>query len=298
MKGVILDPITEQRLRSIAVSTKNTKRNQAPFRHLLLYGPPGTGKTLFAKALAKHSGLDYAIMTGGDIAPLGRDAVTEMHRVFDWADTSRKGVLLFIDESDAFLRRRATEHISEDMRNALNAFLYRTGESSHKFMVVYASNQPEQFDGAVSDRIDEMVEFALPTEPERLTMIAYYVDMLLSAPTDSQKIIIEGITEEMVHDVAHQTVGFSGREINKLAVAWQSAAYGVSPPIFTEQLMFEVLKTHIATKKLKMSWSQGEMTRHKALLAPSLARPAAAAAAAADDDVESRGDGGPQLSPA
>lgn len=48
-------------------------------------GPPGTGKTLFAKGLARHSGLEYAIMTGGDIAPLGRDAVTEMHKVFDWA---------------------------------------------------------------------------------------------------------------------------------------------------------------------------------------------------------------------
>ncbi len=30
-----------------------------------LLGPPGTGKTLFAKGLARHSGLDYAIMTGG-----------------------------------------------------------------------------------------------------------------------------------------------------------------------------------------------------------------------------------------
>ena len=48
-------------------------------------GPPGTGKTLFAKGLARHSGLEYAILTGGDIAPLGRDAVTEMHKVFDWA---------------------------------------------------------------------------------------------------------------------------------------------------------------------------------------------------------------------
>ena len=52
--------------------------------------------------------------------------------------------------------------ISEDLRNALNAFLYRTGEASHKFMVVYASNQPEQFDWAINDRIDEMVEFKLP----------------------------------------------------------------------------------------------------------------------------------------
>ena len=43
----------------------------------------------FAKGLARHSGLEYAILTGGDIAPLGRDAVTEMHKVFDWAQVRR-----------------------------------------------------------------------------------------------------------------------------------------------------------------------------------------------------------------
>ncbi|CAN0344825.1 unnamed protein product, partial [Ectocarpus sp. 13 AM-2016] len=114
-------------------------------------------------------------MTGGDIAPLGRDAVTEMHKVFDWAQASRKGLLLFVDEADAFLRRRNTETISEDLRNALNAFLYRTGESTDKFMLVYASNQPEQFDWAVNDRIDEMVPFDLPGREERLRMVNLYM---------------------------------------------------------------------------------------------------------------------------
>lgn len=76
-----------------------------PHRHLLLHGPPGTGKTLFARTLARQSGahlringyqwipipvgyhffcllcsgLDYAIMSGGDVGPLGKDAVS-------WAD--------------------------------------------------------------------------------------------------------------------------------------------------------------------------------------------------------------------
>lgn len=59
-------------------------------------GPPGTGKTLFAKGLARHSGLEYAIMTGGDIAPLGRDAVTEMHKVFDWAQVTASPFFFFV----------------------------------------------------------------------------------------------------------------------------------------------------------------------------------------------------------
>ena len=46
---------------------------------------------MFAKKLAMHGGMDYAVMTGGDVAPMGRDGVTAMHKVFDWAQTSRKG---------------------------------------------------------------------------------------------------------------------------------------------------------------------------------------------------------------
>lgn len=76
--------------------------------------------------------MDFAILTGGDVAPMGREGVTAVHKVFDWASSSRKGLLLFIDEADAFLRKRSSEYISENLRATLNAFLYRTGEQSDK----------------------------------------------------------------------------------------------------------------------------------------------------------------------
>lgn len=53
--------------------------------------------------LAYFQGLDYALMTGGDVAPLGPQAVTKIHQLFDWAKKSNRGLLLFIDEADAFL---------------------------------------------------------------------------------------------------------------------------------------------------------------------------------------------------
>ena len=47
--------------------------------------------TPLSQSLARHSGMDYAIMTGGDVVPLGKEGVTAMHKVFDWANTSKKG---------------------------------------------------------------------------------------------------------------------------------------------------------------------------------------------------------------
>lgn len=255
LKNIVLDAQQEQRLKRIAVSTTNTKKNRAPFRNICLHGPPGTGKSMFAKGLARESGLHYAIMTGGDIAPLGRDAVTEIHKLFDWAHSTNKGVLIFVDEADAFLRKRSTEKISEELRNALNAFLYRTGEASYKFMVVYASNQPEQFDWAINDRIDEMVEFRLPSFDERLRMIGQYIDQYLLHPAAGAKnITVDGVDEATLRSFATATDGYSGREISKLAIAWQAAAYGTENATINIELMTQVLRESQSTKQQKSSW--------------------------------------------
>jgi ATPase family AAA domain-containing protein 3A/B len=262
MKNIVLAPGLDQRLRRVATSTANTKMNRAPFRHLLLHGPPGTGKTMFAKGMARESGLHYAIMTGGDIAPLGKDAPTEIHKLFDWANTTQKGVLLFVDEADAFLRKRSSETISEDVRNALNAFLYRTGEASHKFMIVYASNQPDQFDWAINDRIDEMIEFKLPGLDERIRMITQYMDQyLLHPPAQSKPITVTGVDEDIIRSIAEHTEGFSGREISKLAIAWQAAAYGTADTTLTGELLMQVLHENMETKSKKKLWlSKEEIT--------------------------------------
>ena len=245
LDGVVLEPALEKRLGHVAAATKNTRANAAPFRHVLLHGPPGTGKTLFAKKLARASGLDYAILTGGDVAPLGRDAVTEIHRLFDWAATSRRGLLLFIDEADAFLRSRR-EATSEDLRNAFNAFLYRTGEPSRDVMLVYASNAAEDFDWAVNDRIDEMVRFSLPGRAERARMLRQYLDEYFGAGD---------IADAKLDGTVAATEGFSGREINKLVVAWKAAASAGAGGALDDATRAEVLDAHVEQRAVKSGWN-------------------------------------------
>ncbi|XP_041954326.1 ATPase family AAA domain-containing protein 3-A-like isoform X46 [Alosa sapidissima] len=257
LEGVVLSPTLEERVRDIAIATHNTRKNRGLYRNILMYGPPGTGKTLFAKKLALHSGMDYAIMTGGDVAPMGREGVTAMHKVFDWANTSKRGLLLFVDEADAFLRKRSTEKISEDLRATLNAFLYRTGEQSNKFMLVLASNQPEQFDWAINDRIDEIVNFALPGLSERERLVRLYFDRYVLGPasTGRQRMKLAQFDYgQKCTDIAKLTDGMSGREISKLGVAWQAAAYSSETGVLTEAMIDARVADAVQQHMQKMDW--------------------------------------------
>uniref|UniRef100_A0A1A9W459 AAA+ ATPase domain-containing protein n=1 Tax=Glossina brevipalpis TaxID=37001 RepID=A0A1A9W459_9MUSC len=269
LQGVVLNPKLEERLRDIAIATKNTRINRGLYRNILMHGPPGTGKTMFAKKLAEHSGMDYAIMTGGDVAPMGNEAVTGIHKVFDWSQTSRRGLLLFVDEADAFLRKRSSERISEDLRAALNAFLYRTSEQNAKFMLVLASNTPEQFDYAINDRLDEMVEFTLPGPEERERLLRLYFDkyVLKPAAEGARRFKLETFDYgNTCSKMAKICEGMSGREISKLGVSWQAAVYASENGVLTEKMVIDRAQSAAAQHKQKMAWlSEHERLDHKSV---------------------------------
>jgi ATPase family AAA domain-containing protein 3A/B len=224
-----------------------------PLQHAMFYGPPGTGKTMVAQRFAEYSGLEYAIMSGGDVAPLEEQAVTELHKLFKWVHRSKRGVLLFIDEADAFLTSRKNV-MSESLRNALTTMLYHTGTPSSQFMLVIATNRPHDLDSAMLDRLDEAIEFGLPDLEARKGMVQLYYDKYIAKPLKlpmvssgapmlkkpqkptstlrsrlpgSPKPIIDLPKEEQVNEeamgvVAERIAGFSGREISKLFTSLQT----------------------------------------------------------------------------
>ncbi|THU53014.1 hypothetical protein C4D60_Mb10t09980 [Musa balbisiana] len=262
---IILHPSLKKRIEQLARATENTKSHQAPFRNMLFYGPPGTGKTLVAREIARKSGLDYAMMTGGDVAPLGSEAVTKIHQIFDWAKKSRKGLLLFIDEADAFLCERNSIHMSEAQRSALNALLFRTGDQSRDIVLVLATNRPGDLDAAVTDRMDEVIEFPLPGEEERYKLLKLYLGQYILQEGDGQlwwnslfkkqqqKIIVKDMTEDVLREGARKTAGFSGREIAKLMASVQAAVYGrpncmLDSELFMEIVNYKVTEHHQRTK--------------------------------------------------
>ncbi|KAL2545557.1 AAA-type ATPase family protein [Forsythia ovata] len=271
---VILHPSLQKRIEQLANATANTKAHQAPFRNMLFYGPPGTGKTMAARELARKSGLDYALMTGGDVAPLGSQAVTKIHQLFDWAKKSNKGLLLFIDEADAFLCERNKTYMSEAQRSALNALLFRTGDQSKDFVLALATNRPGDLDSAVADRIDEVLEFPLPGEDERYKLLKLYLDKYIARAgarkpglfsslfqKDQKKIEIVGINDDILREAAAKTGGFSGREIAKLMASVQAAVYGSKNCVLDPNLFREVVDYKVAEhqQRRKLAATEGEV---------------------------------------
>ncbi len=250
LDDVVLTGELGARIGEVSAFTRAAAGHGAPLRNMLFYGPPGTGKTMVASRIARGSGLDYAIMSGGDVGPLGRDAVTELHKLLDWAEASPRGLLLFVDEADAFLASRSRTAMSEDQRNALNALLFRTGSPSKKLMLVFATNRPGDLDSAVLDRCDEELLFDLPDAGARRKMVAQYFEKYITkgAGGGSTPIAVAPeVDAAFLERLGDRLAGFSGRGISKLILSLQSAVYGKrEAPTVTRALVEEVLQRKLA----------------------------------------------------
>ncbi|KAA0189318.1 hypothetical protein HAZT_HAZT007146 [Hyalella azteca] len=260
LQGVILKPKVEAAIRDIALETKNCRKAKGIYRNVLLHGPPGTGKTMFAKKLARNSGMDFAIMTGGDVQLMGDKSVEAIHKLFEWARTSRRGLILFIDEAESFLIRRHSG-ISQNLRDTMAAFLSHTGDHNNRFMMILTSNIPTVFDEAVINRIHDAVEFGLPGLDERTLLVGHYFQEYILNPASSGKwrIKVEGENwTEVCKEVAKLTEGMSGREIAHLALDWQMKTIVTEKGELTRELMLERTKVAMERKKKTLLWKKAQ----------------------------------------
>lgn len=82
----------------------------------------------------------------------------------------------------------------------------------------------EQLDFAVNDRIDEMVHFILPGKDERERLVRLYFDRFILEVADkrgSRLKLGDFDYSKVCSEIAVTCEGMSGREIAKLASAWQ-----------------------------------------------------------------------------
>lgn len=220
---MVCDNELENRLRDIVRATKNiyAKTNagatNVKYRNLMLWGPPGTGKTMFAKRLARQSGLEWAYMSGSSFAKFkDGEGIEALDELFAWANRS-KGLMLFIDEAEAFLAQREHMDLNSNAYQLLTNFLNHTGERSNKFMLVFATNHKHMIDSAMHRRIDDLIEMPLPKAPERFRVLALYRNKILFDLRQNGALFVDSaricLNDAKLEEIAQQTEGLSNGEL-------------------------------------------------------------------------------------
>lgn len=155
--------------------------------------------------------------------------------------------------------------MSEAQRSALNALLFRTGDQSRDVVLVLATNRPGDLDSAITDRIDEVIEFPVPREEERFKLLNLYLNKYLSNEgvyeskwgplfnRTSQKITIRDLSEDVIREAAKKTEGFSGREIAKLMASVQAAVYGRPDCVLDSELFKEIVDYKVAEHQQRIN---------------------------------------------
>ena len=77
---------------------------------------------------------------------------------------------------------------------------------------------------------------------------------------------MEEVSHEVVERIARETVGFSGRAITKMVVAWHDAAFTLPDPVLTPEIMDRILEKFKLQQKLKDTWSRDEANLYGKML--------------------------------
>uniref|UniRef100_A0A2K5JSJ3 ATPase AAA-type core domain-containing protein n=1 Tax=Colobus angolensis palliatus TaxID=336983 RepID=A0A2K5JSJ3_COLAP len=220
-----------------------------------LAGTPGVTQEL--SNLTLYSSMDYAIMTGQDLAVMGWEGMITINELFEWANTSRHGFLLFMDDADAFLRKPATEEINQDLRHAQDVFLYHMRQRSNKFMLVLASHHPEELHWDIQDSVDMRYHFDLPRQEERERLVRMYLNKyVLKRATEgkqSTKLAQFDYGRKCV-EITRLMDGMSGRKIEQLAVSCLAKAYASKDGVLTEAMLDAHVDDFIEKHQEKMRW--------------------------------------------
>ncbi|KAL1766176.1 ATPase family AAA domain-containing protein 3 [Sigmodon hispidus] len=107
-------------------------------------------------------------------------------------------------------------------------------------MLVLASNQPEQFDWAINDRIDKMQE-------ERECLVGMYFDKYVL------KLATEGKQHLKIAQFYYGKKMLRGPEIAQFAVAWQAMAYASEDGVLTEAIMDAHVQDAVQWQKMPAS---------------------------------------------
>jgi len=215
------------------------------------YGPPGTGKTRTAEALAGYLNLTFLNVDYGKLESkyLG-ETPENIELVF--AAAKEQGALLFFDEADTVLGKRASE-IRQAIDNETNLAKSTLLKQLEEFngVCIFATNAFFMYDDAFKRRLAFDVKFELPDEEMRKLIWAFH--LVPGIPLVEER-------EEIIAAAASASESFSGGDILK------AMRQALPKPIFEDAENPRLAAKHLveAIEKVRID-NKGELTDRQQL---------------------------------
>ncbi len=178
-----------------------------------LYGPPGTGKSFAAEGIAEYLQspiirIDYAAIESRFVGDTPKNIVAA------FAAAREASAVLFFDEADSVLSRRAT-NITQAADYGVNVsrstLLLQL--DSFEGVVLFATNLASNYDPAFVRRILAHVHFPLPDEAALIRLWAYHLPAQMPRQPD--------VTPEAL---ASRSAGLSGGDVLNAVILAAAAA--------------------------------------------------------------------------
>lgn len=154
--------------------------NLTPIKKVLFSGQPGTGKTFTAQVLSSvlQIPLIYIRFDAIISSYLGETA-TNLRKVFDFI---ANGVwIVLFDEVDIIGKNRDDHYENGEIKRVVNNFLQMLDTFEGESLLICATNHPHILDPAIWRRFDEIINFDLPSELERLRLLKLYLKPMKKA---------------------------------------------------------------------------------------------------------------------
>ena len=208
---------------------KGTREKFAPNRPraVLFIGPPGTGKTTSARVIASQAAVPLVyIPLEALVSKWYGESEKSLATALEAADSLPDGCIVFLDELDALATSRGGE-MHEATRRLLGVLLRHMDgfDASKRSVVVGATNRPQDLDPALISRFSATVEFGLPDELCRTSILQQYAHHLTQTELGVLARSTPGIAGRDLRDVCEQ----AERRWAAMIIRGQAPAGGLPP---------------------------------------------------------------------